>query len=484
MEQQQKREARALEERAILEEVTQNAIARKTPSITVGAAVKLYEASLVGMKEKTQGDYMFAVEWFKRFIGADFPVRDITDAQVNQWKNELVTHYAAVRDKKQHTKVAKGHLRPDPVAGLPKAQAKPGSVDKIISRAHKFMLWCQEQKHWPQGERVPTAGKTLMSHAERKKLSFYKEFVAPELRKIFDPANLLAEKKPHEFWMPLLCLFTGARIGELSQMYHDDLYQDENNYWVVSIRDKEGFQRLKSDAACRTIPLHPMLIELGFLDYLSDVRDAVPESDRVFPYLRHDKTNGFGDVPSEAFARYLDSLGIHEEAKTAHSFRKTSNNRLKANGVEVSIRCQLVGHEQEGVNEVVYSTDISMGALHGLLRDKLVFPELDFSPLKYRKGRFIEILKSEMLAATTSRKRPKKADGDAAGPETKAATAAASALVELDISGESPFPPLLGGEPSSKSERLANHLVAKAARMARAPKKRGRPPKGKVAEPA
>lgn len=449
---------------------------RVTP-ITLSEAASRYEQSLNGQNKKTVNDYMMCVNWFVGSLGDDVPVSLISDAMVADWRDEVITHYTRIRQKKQASKVAKGHLKPDPVAGLPEVDAKANSVDKIISRVHRFMSYCQRQRFFPRDEDLPTVGKTLLSHAERKKLSFYKAFIRDELRAIFAADKLLALQKPHEYWMPLLCLFTGARIGELSQMYLPDIYQESDNYWVIAIRDREGFQRLKTNAACRIIPIHPVLIELGFLDYIEDVKMAVPESSRVFPYLRYDEHNGFGDVPSESFARYLDSLGIHDDEKTAHSFRKTANQRLKDGGIDVPIRCQLVGHEKEGVNETVYATDISTANLLAVLREKLLFPEVDFNPLKYPKGRFVDVLKSEMLAAI-SRKRNKDKD--------KQAVAESDDSEGSGVVGKAPpsTPNAQGAKKvkskKAPSERMQNHLAAKAAREARNNVQRGRPRKTNV----
>lgn len=442
-----------------------------TVPATLKAAASQYRASLVGMDERTINDYMFAVDWFVRGLGEDLQVSAIDEVRVNAWKSEVLDHYTGIREKKQAKKVTQGHLTVDPVAGLPQVAPKPGSVDKIISRAHKFMMYCQKLRFYPRGEDLPTANKTLLSHAERKKLSFYEKFDLKELEAIFAKENLLRQTKPHEFWMPLLCLFTGARIGELSQIYHSDIQQDGLGCHVISIRDKDGFQRLKTNAACRIVPIHPTLIELGFLDYVQDAKDAAPNSQRIFPYLRHDKSNGFGDVPSEAFARYLDGLGIHDEAKTAHSFRKTANQRLKDNDVATSIRCQLVGHEREGINETVYATDISTQKMFEILRDRLVFPEIDFTTLKYAKGRFVEIIKSEMVAAV-ARKRIKLVLPECSESSLNATPEKGDLAVVASSAGVV--------KQGGVSEKMKNHLEARAARDARTmPKRRGRPPKAK-----
>lgn len=464
--------------RALPDEVAMRVAAAMQPNsakivpATLKEAAQQYRDSLVGMDQRTINDYMFAVDWFVRGLGEDLQVSAVDHGRVDRWKSEILAHYTAIREKKQSKKVLLGHLSADPVAGLPKVEPKPGSVDKIISRAHKFMLYCQKLRFFPRGEDLPTAEKTLLSHAERKKLSFYKAFTTDELRAIFAKENLLALTKPHEFWIPLLCLFTGARIGELCQIYHSDIQKDSSGCDIISIRDKDGFQRLKTNAACRIVPIHPTLIELGFLDYVQDVKEAAPTSGRIFPYLRHDKSNGFGDVPSEAFARYLDSIGIHDEEKTAHSFRKTANQCLKENNIATSIRCQLIGHELEGVNELVYATNITTQRMFEILRDQLVFIELDLAPLKYPKGRFVEIIQSEMVAAV-ARKRNKPAVQEKQEEPDASSNATPEGLGKVvAVSAEASV------KPSALSEKMKNHLQAKAAREARAmPKRRGRPPK-------
>ena len=106
-----------------------------------------------------------------------------------------------------------------------------------------------------------------------------------------------------------------------------------------------------------------------------------------------------------------------------------------------------------------------------MLREHLVFPEIELAPLKYSKGRFVEIIRSEMVAAV-ARKRIKTEmplDGNAS-------TNSASGIVANAIPASSA--PAV--KQSALSEKMKNHLQAKAAREARAiPKRRGRPPRAK-----
>jgi integrase len=416
--------------------------AAQPAKMTLAQALEKYEASLGDHKEHTRNDYMHAVSWFVDHIGPRTPIAVVTKEHVKGWKDVVKAHYLKVATQKQQARVQSGKLKADPVAGLPTPEVKPASVDKVITRAHAFMTWAQKERYFPRGEDLPTEGMTMLTHSQRKRLPGYQLFHHDELQRIFAKDSYLALRTPHEFWMPLLGLFTGARIGELAQLNLDDIRQDEDGHWIIAIDDKE-FKKVKTSAGHRKIPLHPKLIELGFLDYLEDVRAAVPESNRVFPYLRYDKKNGFGDVPSEAFGRYLDTLKIHADDKVFHSFRSTANQRLKKNSVDVPIRSQLVGHEREGTNELAYASELPIAEMLEIVSTNLIFPEIDFSPLKYPPGRFRAFLPEEMQKAI-SRKRTK--------------------------------------PPEEMDEKEKKHLEARAGLLARSAKKRGRPPKAAAEE--
>jgi integrase len=61
-------------------------------------------------------------------------------------------------------------------------------------------------------------------------------------------------------WLPWLCAFSGARVGEMGQLRRQDLRR-EGDLWVLRITPEAG--TVKNDEA-REIILHQQLIELGF----------------------------------------------------------------------------------------------------------------------------------------------------------------------------------------------------------------------------
>jgi integrase len=234
---------------------------------------------------------------------------------------------------------------------------------------------------YPEGVMLPSRGHKLFTKKDAKKTKDkrgWKPFTDDELAKIFNPEKYLAQKNPTDYWLPLLGLFTGGRIAELCQLLIQDIHQIQG-IWAISITDEDESQRLKTPAAKRTIPIHSRLIELGFLDFVADMK---PFGGMLFPYLSPNAFGNFSETPSERFGKYLDSLEITDKSRVFHSFRSTSNNHLKQKGVTEETRCQFIGHEHDTTNSRDYSEAHSVEYLSLNVASKLDF-NLPFENLLY-----------------------------------------------------------------------------------------------------
>jgi integrase len=242
----------------------------------------------------------------------------------------------------------------------------------------------------PEGQ-VVSRGHKIFSKADFKKASAnngYKSFNEEDLKTIFQSKLLKDAERPADFWLPMLGLFTGGRISELAQLDVADI-QKHGEIWGISIND-EGDKQLKTLAAMRLIPLHPVLLSCGFLDYVEDAKACGP---KLFGYLTPDRFGSWGGTPSERWGKYMDGLGIKDPQKVFHSFRSTSNTLLKNNGVGEESRCQFIGHEHDTVNSRIYSDPHKLPFLLENVASKLVYPMIDFSTMVYAKGQFSEMLK-------------------------------------------------------------------------------------------
>lgn len=167
--------------------------------------------------------------------------------------------------------------------------------------------------------------------------------------------------QPHFYWLPLLGLYAGGRLNELSQLYLDDVQSDQSGGWFLDFNlngqdkldldpsedgtERGGDKSLKTVNSQRIVAIHQRLIELGFLDYVAALRAAGHR--RLFPELRFDSKKGYGAAPGSWFnERFLGrGLGIARDGtKTFHSLRHMFITGLFDKEVPEATINQLSGH--------------------------------------------------------------------------------------------------------------------------------------------
>lgn len=209
--------------------------------------------------------------------------------------------------------------------------------------------------------------------------------------------------QPHYFWLPLLALYTGARLNEISQLRIADLGRTDAGTWFFDINEDptdegEGDKRLKNVNSQRKVPLHPELVRLGLPEYVKALTDA--GYDRLFPELRHDPIKGYGKQAGQWFnERFMGlKLKVPRDGKQSfHSFRHTlitALNRLRPNIPEFTIN-QLSGHERgETMSTKRYTEDEGPDALREIV-DRLSFDIPAVVPFCISEG--LEAIKDALI---------------------------------------------------------------------------------------
>ena len=145
-----------------------------------------------------------------------------------------------------------------------------------------------------------------------------------------DPKHALARR-----WVPWLLAYTGARVGEITQLRAKDIRQ-EQGIWVAHITPDAG--PVKTYEA-RSVPLHPHLIELGLLAMAKE-GDASP--------LFHSKgagneVNPPSKIRAADLAKWVRSLGI-TAPQPNHGWRHRFKTVARASGIAESIADRIQGH--------------------------------------------------------------------------------------------------------------------------------------------
>ena len=254
------------------------------------------------------------------------------------------------------------------------------------------------------GEMHPLRQQLLVKR-KQKQLAKGKSFTSEELTRVFDPVRLNTTAHPTDVWGNLLGLFTGARLNELFQLRLADV-RIVNGIRVLDLQDEIVGNSLKNQASRRLVPVHQQLIDLGFLDYLNDVR-ALPDSTDItliFPFLTKYE-QGYGDVPSQRFTALLKELDIYQpRIKVFHSFRHTLNQRLKFEGVSTEYRSLFLGHENDDVNSMIYGDKTPVQVVAAKVLPALNFPEIQWSHFKLDRAAIRSALVKMTKVSTPKKK--------------------------------------------------------------------------------
>ncbi|GAA4903991.1 tyrosine-type recombinase/integrase [Ferrimonas pelagia] len=156
----------------------------------------------------------------------------------------------------------------------------------------------------------------------------------------------------HEKFIPLLGMYTGARVGEIAQLRTDDVDLQAR---TIRITDGDG-QQVKNETSRRTIPIPPQ-IEQEFIEYVEGVitaqsklsgKDAQVRT--LWPEVQGRTLNSKRNVVVRWFSyKYRDAIG-----ETFHVLRHTFITELYRADARPDIIKDIVGHEQSGTTEKIY----------------------------------------------------------------------------------------------------------------------------------
>lgn len=156
--------------------------------------------------------------------------------------------------------------------------------------------------------------------------------------------------KPERYWIPLIGLYSGMRLNEICQLYVNDI-QQVNDVWCININDA-GDKRLKNIASERIIPIHPTLLELGFLDYVK-ITEA-EKHPRLWMNLQWTKIEGYSNSFGKWFQRYNRKYVSGDPLKVFHSMRHLVADTLKQGDVKDSLISEIMGHSHNSITTSRY----------------------------------------------------------------------------------------------------------------------------------
>lgn len=137
------------------------------------------------------------------------------------------------------------------------------------------------------------------------------------------------------YWVPLICLYHGLRIREALQLHTHDIIAKEIPLIKIQTEladDTSGPARhLKNESTKREIPAHPVLIELGFLEFIADVEKRQPNGP-LFPSALPTPGGShplWGRAYEQRFLPHVRDTLKFGRGYGNHSFRHTLEDRIR-----------------------------------------------------------------------------------------------------------------------------------------------------------
>jgi integrase len=244
------------------------------------------------------------------------------------------------------------------------------TIHKKFDAVAGFFRWLN--RHY---DHMPNNPFDNMRPQERKNVRDARHpFTTDELNKIFTappytgaqsasrwltPGSLILKDRGI-YWLPLIALYSGMRLGEILQLRKGDVKEEEGiSYFDVN--DDDG-KSVKTSAGHRRIPIHPKLVASGLLKY---VRKLPSDDTRLVHDIplsgRAKDRSGRG---SRKMADLLSASGAKTEKNSFHSFRHNFEDACRIAGIDHAVMNALQGHVQGDMSDRYGDGKYALSRLH------------------------------------------------------------------------------------------------------------------------
>ncbi len=177
------------------------------------------------------------------------------------------------------------------------------------------------------------------------------------------------------FWPPLIALFTGMRANEIASLLLSDIHlptEHQLPHFVV--------RGTKTASAVREIPIHPRLAEIGFSDYVRDLRNK--RETRLFPDWRKPAGKPYSCAPCQNNFnnKVLRQELLDGDRPVFHCFRHTLETEMSRVQFPDDWRHRIMGHALEGMRRHYRKPDLA--DYHRPYCSQIGFSFLDLSHLR------------------------------------------------------------------------------------------------------
>ncbi|MBI9080824.1 MAG: site-specific integrase [Pseudodesulfovibrio sp.] len=335
-------------------------------------------------RPKTEDMYRVRIAQFIEVVG-DRPINKYSKVDGRRFR-DIILKLPANWDKE---KDLRGLSLERAASRADKLGIKPMSItnaNKVVGLV--FSLWKWISKYYDESLVNPLDIPKLKvkAHARTER----DPFTVGELNTIFMSPTYIGCKSPSgwrypgdtslkgtgRYWVPLIALFTGMRLGEIIQLYTDDI-REEAGVHYFDINEDGDDKKVKNFNSIRFIPVHQELIAMGFMEH---VKQRMLEGEkRLFPDLNMGKDGYYSSPFSKYFRYFLEAVAVKHSKNAFHSFRHCFEDACRDSDIAYEQMDSLQGHSAGGMKDR-YGRGYFLRKLSKAMQ-KLQYRDLDLSHL-------------------------------------------------------------------------------------------------------
>lgn len=318
---------------------------------------------------------------------------DISHEDIDQFYKDVLY----LPNQNQNIKLFKEHTYKEIIAIAKETKLKPIAENTIANKLINVNAFLDYAVNYEYLDKNRLRDKLNLS--TKGNIGMRKEYTSEQLNSLFksnwysDELTINLKSYPSKVWMPLVLLYQGCRLNEIAQIYLDQIIiKDEIHFLKISADYPE--QKLKNITSKRTIPIHPVLIELGFLKFVEAQRKN--GHTRLFEELYYTKDKGYGQAFSKHFnnksfkdkwlsIETIEAMKLKSILLDLHSFRHNFSGSLKGL-IEDGLLNHFTGHLQNSESQKRYGD--FRAPLQFEMISKCAYPNLDLSTLKTKLDLF------------------------------------------------------------------------------------------------
>jgi integrase len=290
--------------------------------VSLNGLVKAWwkESQAAGLSESTNDSYKKVFTALVAFLEHDDATR-VTADDVVRFKDHLLSAVQERTGKLLSGKTVK---------------------DSYLSALRSVFGWAVTNRKVPSN---PAAGITIKLG---KKAKVRDTWFSPEETKRILSGALISRSGSRENWqraalkrwVPWLCAYTGARVGEIVQLRKEDLRHDGER-WVVAITPEAGRVKTKER---REVPLHRHLVEMGFPAFVQ----AAPVGHL---FMWSGEGRAAWRTAKNRLTAFVRTLVTDANIQPNHAWRHTFKTVGSEAGIQDKVLDAICGHDPRTVGE-------------------------------------------------------------------------------------------------------------------------------------